>query len=525
MKLLYKYYLISILIIGFSFSCTDLDETIYDRIPADEFGNNQAQINSIIAPIYRTLKGVWPGDGLVLAEQTGDMAITPTRIGGDWYDGGVHQEFARHTWQPRNSVINGMWNNANSGVSTCNKVLALIKANQAIEESRREQVYAEIRGVRAFWLYMLVDYFGNVPLVTDFDDQELPKTTSRKEVYSFIIDELNAVKDLLPSDVSAVTYGKFTKGAAYFLLAKMYLNAEIFNGTVSETTFTKGAAEWQKCIDACDEVLKLPYILEPNWKLNFEVKNEASKEIIFPCVFSSNDGGNHLFFRTLHYRDPLALGISISPWNGISANPDYVNQFDDADKRKEGSFLIGEIRDAKTGEILITQHGRELNHTIDIPMIDGSTAKYDGIWGEVQQEVGARCFKWVIEPGLSSDAENDFAFFRLADVYLMKAEALVRMNRNAEALPLINAIRKRAFDSDDNLLTAVTLDDVYMERRFEMAWECYSRQDNIRFGNFLKPRFLKPETTPVYRMLMPIPVQALEANNQLTQNPGYPGIN
>ena len=225
MKLLYKYYLIGILLFGFSLSCTDLNETIYDKIPADEFGNNQAQINSIIAPIYRTLKNLWPGDALVLSEQTGDMAITPTRIGGDWYDGGIHMEFGRHTWQPRNGVINGVWNNANSGVSTCNKILALIEANQAIEESRRSQVYAEIRGVRAFWYYILVDYFGNVPLVTDFAQQDLPKTTSRKEVYSFIIKELNEIKDLLPADVSPATYGKFTKGAAYFLLAKMYLNA------------------------------------------------------------------------------------------------------------------------------------------------------------------------------------------------------------------------------------------------------------------------------------------------------------
>lgn len=524
MKLIYKYYLISILLIGFSLSCTDLSETIYDKIPADEFGNSQAQINSIIAPIYRTLKNVWPGDGLVLSEQTGDMAITPTRIGGDWYDSGVHMEFGRHTWQPRNGVINGMWNNANSGVSTCNKILALIQANQAIEESRREQVYAEIRGVRAFWYYMLVDNFGNVPLVTNFDDKELPKTSSRKDVYKFIISELNAIKDLLPSDVTPVTYGKFTKGAAYFLLAKMHLNAEVFNGAVTQSDFTKGAAEWQKCIDACDEVLKLPYILEPNWKLNFEVKNESSKEIIFPCIFSTADGGNHIFFRTLHYKDPLALGISIGPWNGISANPDYVKQFDNDDKRKAGSFLIGEMRDLKTGEILITQHGRPLNHTVDIPMIAGSTTKYDGIWGEVQQEVGARCIKWVIEPGMSGNAENDFAFFRLADVYLMKAEALVRLNRNAEALPLVNTIRKRAFESTSKLLTTVTLDDIYKERRFELAWECYTRQDMIRFGNFLKPRFLKPEITPVFRMLMPIPTQALEANNQLTQNPGYPGL-
>lgn len=519
-----KYLLTPVFCIFMLWACTDLNEKVYDKIPADDFGKTQAQINSIIAPIYRTLKGVWPTDGLVISEEIGDMAITPTRTGGDWWDSGVHMEFARHTWQPRNSTINGLWNTANTGVSTCNKVLAIISANTNISEADRQAAFVEIRGVRAFWYYILVDYFGNVPLVTNFEDQELPGTKSRREVYDFVIKELNEIKDLLPADVSAKTYGKFTKGAAYFLLAKMYLNAEVFTGTITQTSFTKGSSEWQKCIDACDEVLKLPYILEPNWTTNFEVRNESSKEIIFPCVFSKTDGGNHLFFRTLHYRDPIALGMSISPWNGISAMPDYVNQFDDADKRKDWSFLTGPMIDPATGKVLTTQHGRDLIHTIDIPMIAGTPAKYDNIWGEVEQEVGARCIKWAIEPGLSSDAENDFAFFRLADVYLMKAEALVRLGRNAEALPYVNAVRERAFDDDAKLLASVTLNDIYNERRYEFAWECYTRQDMIRFGKLLEPRFLKPETTPAYRLLLPIPIQAMEANNRLTQNPGYPGL-
>ena len=523
MKTKIKYLLTSFSLLFF-FSCTDLGEDVYDKIPADKFGQTEAQINAIIAPIYRSLTSLWPGDGLVISEESADMAITPTRIGGDWWDGGVHMELGRHTWQPRNGVLNGFWNSANNGVTTCNKVLAIIESNTSMDETKKANAIAEIRGVRAFWYYILIDYFGNVPLVTSFDDTELPSTTSRKDVYKFVIDELTEIKDQLSSDVSAKTYGKFTKGAAYFLLAKMYLNAEIFTGTLTESSFTKGTAEWQNCIDACDSVLKLPYILEPNWKLSFEVNNESSKEIIFPCVFTRKEWGNHILHRTLHYKDPIALGISISPWNGISAIPDYVNQYDNADKRKNWSFLIGPMIDPATGQVLITQHGRDLIHTIDIPLIEGSQNKYDGTWGEVHQEVGARCYKWAIEPGMSANSENDFAIFRLADVYLMKAEALVRLGRNAEALPLVNEVRKRAFDDPSKLLTEVTLEDIYRERRYEMAWECYTRQDMIRFGTFTAPRFLKPETTPIYKILFPIPIQALEANNKLTQNPGYSGL-
>jgi len=119
--------------------------------------------------------------------------------------------------------------------------------------------------------------------------------------------------------------------------------------------------------------------------------------------------------------------------------------------------------------------------------------------------------------------ENDFAIFRLADVYLMKAEALVRLGLdNEEATNLVNAVRRRAFDDPSKLYDSVTLDDIYQERRFELAWEVYGRQDMIRFGTFLDPipGGWKPETDPD-RLLFPIPQSALDANPNLTQNQGY----
>jgi hypothetical protein len=169
--------------------------------------------------------------------------------------------------------------------------------------------------------------------------------------------------------------------------------------------------------------------------------------------------------------------------------------------------------------VLITAHGRELIHTIDIEIkynLDG-----DG-WGQVEQEEGARCAKWDFESGLNGDMENDMAIFRLADVYLMKAEALVRLEQdNAEATRLVNLIRARAFDSADKLLDNVTLDDVYMERRFELAWEITSRQDMIRFGKFLDEIPGWKDATPEKCLIFPIPQTALDANPELVQNPGY----
>ncbi len=494
----------------FFLSCTNLDEEVYDKLPVDQFGQTEAQLNSLIAPIYRTLKGFSPNSFFLLSECSSDMAVTPTRKGGDWWDGGQFKELRQHTWTPNTSIVVNSYNDAMSGISTCNKILALIESQENVQN--KEQILAEIRGVRAFWYYVLLDYYGNVPLVTDFNDTSLPSTTSRKDVYNFVMNELDDIKGVVRSDVTSSSYGKITKGVVYTLLAKMYLNAMVWN--------PEGGPKWQECADACDTVMSLPYIIEPNFKTNFAVRNEVSKEIIFPIVFSTADGGNNIHYRTLHYLDPIALNLKVGTWNGISAMPPYVKAYDSDDKRLGWSFLIGEMKDPATGQVLITAHGRPLIHTVDINMqynIDS-----DG-WGQVEQEEGARCYKWEFENGLNGDMENDFAIFRLADVYLMKAEALVRLQKDNDiATELVNAIRSRAFDSPAKLKSSVTLEDIYQERRFELAWEVYGRQDQIRFGKFLDPiPGWKNADAGNHTLIFPIPQTARDANPNLQQNPGY----
>ncbi|HRV89876.1 MAG TPA: RagB/SusD family nutrient uptake outer membrane protein [Prolixibacteraceae bacterium] len=494
--------------LGYS-GCTNLDEEVYDKLPVDQFGKNTKEVNSLIAPIYRTLKGVYPANFFYLSECSGDMAITPTRKGGDWWDGGQFKELRLHKWSPGNNSVTSAYNSATSGITLCNKIFVMINENPSIEN--KEMILAEIRGVRAFWYLMLLDYYGNVPIVTDFNDKELPSTKSRADVYKFVMDELNAIKDKVRADVSSASYGKITKGVVYTMLAKLYLNAQVWNPA--------GGAKWQECIAACNEVMKLPYLIEPTWKNSFIVKNQNSQEIIFPVVFSTSDGGNTIAQRTLHYLAAPSLGLKIGTWNGVCAMPDYVKAYDPADKRLAWSFLTGPMKNPATGETYITAHGRPLIHTVDVTMKYGFDS--DG-WGQVEQEDGARCWKWEFESGQNGDAENDFAIYRLADVYLMKAEALIRANGDiAEATRLVNVIRSRAFDSPSKLKTSVTLDDVYKERRFELAWEISNRQDMIRFGTFLNAIPGWKGVTDARYLLFPIPRTARDANPNLTQNPGY----
>jgi len=129
-------------------ACTDLDEIVYDRIPSSDFPKTPEQINSVIGPVYKTLKSYWPGDMFCVIEESGDMAVTPTRRGGDWWDGGVQMELSMHTWTSYTGPILSSWNSITSGITTCNRVYAIVDEAE-MEATLKAQTLAEIRGVRA----------------------------------------------------------------------------------------------------------------------------------------------------------------------------------------------------------------------------------------------------------------------------------------------------------------------------------------------------------------------------------------
>ncbi|MDF9830830.1 RagB/SusD family nutrient uptake outer membrane protein [Parabacteroides sp. PF5-6] len=498
-------------------SCFNLDEEVYGTIPADNFGKNEGEINAIIGPVYNTLKKYYNNFQYV-SDLGGEMSIVPTRRGGDWWDGGRYREMHFQNWTNVTGVLVSGWNAATQSVSSCNLVYETINNSESLTPEAKASALAEIRGVRAFWIYALCEYWGNVPLVVDFKDTDLPTNKPRQEVYNWLVKELNEIKDLCRSDVSAASYGKFTKGAAYTLLAKIYLNAEAWG---------VDSGKWQQAADACDVVMGLDYVLEPNWKTNFQVHNESSKEAILAACYSAQDtqDRHQMHYRTLHYKDNIALGGTWSSWNGTCALPDYVKRFDTEDPRYHGSFLLGEMIDPATGQVLITAHDRPLIHTVDVTIIPG-TERDGTVWGDVQQEDGGRCNKWDYDKATLNAMENDFHIFRLADVYLMKAEALVRMGKDlGEATRLVNAVRERGYGHSGKNYDSVDLEKIQLERKFEFAWECHAHQDDIRFGTFWDARWLKESTKGKdYLAIYPVPLAAWQTNQNLKQNPGYPSF-
>ncbi len=514
MKKLTLYFALLLLMGLLTVRCTNLDEEVYSQMPMDKYGSNEAEINSLIAPIYTRLRDFNCVGSPAPKENCTDMSVTPTRKGGDWWDGGAYKEMTQGKWNAKTSAAIRIYNDSYSRITNFNQIAYLIEQSKAIPEADKPKFLSQVRAARAQRYIELIDCYGNVPLVYDFTDLTKPSTKSRAEVYTWTLNELNEIKDMIRDDVSSASYGKFTKYSVYFMLAKMYLNAHIWNPA--------GGTKYQECIAACDVILNSgKYSLEPNWKEQFSAANENSKEAILVAVNSITSSFPSRGY-TLHYLDPKALGLPGSANNGICALPDYVKTFDTEDKRYLGSFLIGPMLDPATGLVITTAHSRPLNHTVDV------TIKYsidaDG-WGQVEQEDGARCNKWEFKKGATA-MENDCAIYRLADVYLMKAECLVRSNQNnAEATRLVNELRKRAFDPAvhaTKLKAAVTIDDIYKERRFELAWENWGRQDMIRFGTFLNaiPGW-RPNALAVTRLLFPIPQTAIDANPNLTQNPGY----
>lgn len=340
-------------------------------------------------------------------------------------------------------------------------------------------------------------------------------------MFDWLIKEVREIAELCP-EASTATYGKFTKGSAYALLAKLYLNIEAWGVNYSGNAY-------QDCIEACNKVMAMGYILEPDWKTNFSTSNNISREAIFAACFSEKDlnDPNNMMRRTLHYADNQSDGANYQAWNGVCAQPDYVKLFDIEDPRYEATFRIGERRSVTTGELLKTGHGDPLNYSVDISFIAGS--ERDGTpWGDVVQEAGARCQKWPYASSITTAMGNHFHIFRLADIYLMKAEALLRSGGSvSEATSLVNAIRERAYGNSEKNYDTVTLETVALERKFELAWEGMSRQDDIRFGTFDKSYWAAsncPVSVSEHLKLFPISQDAWQTNPELEQNPGYPAF-
>ena len=489
-------------------SCTDLNEKLYDKVSMDDYGKNESEISTIVGGAYATLRGYgsntpegnnvnsYPTCEYVFftSECSSDEACIPTR-GTDWYDGGRYQQLQYHTWDADNTGVLSLWRYNFTGVSKVNGIIYQVEKSE-LSDDLKKKVEAELRGLRAYYYYNLIDNFGNVPISTDFTTQVLPKNSPRAEVFNFIEKELKEVLPLLPTGIQ---YGRFTQNVGYTLLARLYLNAEVYTGK----------PRWQDCLDACDKVKG--YSLTPNYKANFAIKNETSPEIIFAIPYDHKQGtvGNYLASMTYHYNQKYAFDpAGVYQWcgNGICAQPGLYSSFEANDVRRN-SLLIGQQYNAATGVEVLMDNGEPLNYTEDIQNFT-----------KAAQNEGARLDKYEWSATDSWERDNDWVLMRYAEVLMMQAEANYRLGYMQNALTYINQIRKRAGLAD---LTSLDEDALDNEWKHEFVFEGLRRTTNIRFGTFFKAWWNKPADADKHTGVFPIPKVEIEKNGNLVQNEGY----
>lgn len=505
-------------------ACTDLTEVPASSIIPENFYKNETEAVGGLASVYAQLRNV-TGDYYDVSEVSTDEIIVPTR-GTDWYDNGKWLDIHRQTWTANSEGalqnMNGAWVGLFNGVARANVVL---NALQHVNFATKPVIVAELRTLRAFYYYLLMDMFGGVPIVcpdegntlcTGIEIKERIRNT-RAEVFNFIEDELNGARPVLPDKWSAAMNGRITKGAVDAILANMYVNAEVFTGTVSLTGLQKGTARWQDAVTVSDRILNSGnYSLATDWRSNFRADNGNSPENIFVVKYLNQpDLGLHFVMEALHYNQ---YSGGSTPWNGFSTLAETYNAFDSADQRRQ-IFLAGPQVNQVTGLPATNRAGDPLVFDPNIPN-DAQTGEGNGV----------RIVKWPVDPDhLDQENGNDYAMFRLAEIYLIKAEALNELSaaNGPAAVALINTIRARVFSPSKPLVTTLgqpaIRDAILNERLFELTAEARRRQDLIRMGKYNMPWAFKSTAslTQLYRILMPIPLTQLQTNSMLTQNPGY----
>lgn len=527
--------------------CSDfLSENPVDQMPEEEaYKDPQMIYLNTVANLYTKIGADYGGGGLAGTDRgiydlntfTSDEAILPTRAG-DWDDGGLWRELFQHKWSTNNGLLISSWDYLYGVIVLCNQAIDKLAE---LKENDPENVYfdvytAEVRAIRAMYYYYLMDMFARVPVVisskTQIKDVEQKE---RSEVFQFVKSELEASLPLLADKKSADEgeyYGRMTKATAYFLLAKIALNAEVYADddwtdqkrvSGKDVKFNIEGNEvnaWDACVYYCDKVKECGYSLNhgaDGFLLNFAVNNENSKENIFvipmdPALYKAR---NMYLVRSRHYAVGKAYGFNNGGWNGSSATIEAMKAFGygtpEADPRIDLTYYTGKVEGPDGSYIINPDTDTELEY---LPM--AVKLQFTGDEPEMKM-AGARMYKYEPDMTATEDGQcphNDWVLFRYADVLLMKAEALVRNGKDGQA----------PFDEVRNRVGAAhaeaTLENILRERLLELAWEGWRRQDLVRFGQYNKA-ITDRKASESYRQVFPIHESTLNVNGNLSQNYGY----
>ncbi len=500
-KFKYTVHAICLTIVLSMASCTDLDEVAYSSIPVDQFLVNEENLIKYAGRAYTSLQrypeefSIW-----TLGEMASDEMVAPGRDDGFVWDNGRWDELHAHRYSPTNKINYEAWNFIYQGISACNEIIFTINDSE-IEFPAKAGISTEIEILRAYFYYMAMDNWGNIPFTIDFADKSLPQQKNRKFIYDYIEKTILDNVEKLQPQPGPDYYGRVTQGMAYTLLAKLYLNAQEWIGE----------DKFQQSIDACNKVIAINgYRIEDDYFANFKVHNESSTENIFVIPMHSIFTKDRFYWYTLTLNDASRATFNFKGgmWDEFILEPGFLNKYADNDIRKK-SFLYGQQKDKAGNDIVID--GEPFIYT---PTVANYMAR--------KKWEGARCAKYEYQDQLeyyTTDMENDFVLFRYADVLYTKLEALMRLGRAGEMLndADLQKIRTRAGLAPLQI-SDMTNAEFLNELGREFAWEGHRRQDQIRFGVWGNAGWNKPASGPNAK-LFPIPQQVLSTNSNLVQNP------
>ena len=535
-----KIFALPLLVLSLSFtSC--LDETPKDQMPESEIYDsaNSLYVNAV-ASLYNYIGAHEEGEGLQgtcrgiydYNTLTTDEAIIPIR-GGNWYDGGLWKNMYDHTWTATDTDLYNVWKYLYKVIVLSTKSLETIDQHKSLlNDQQRDEYKAEVRAVRAMFYYYAMDMFGRIPILESSTQKTADiRQSNRSDVFKYIVNELQAVAPLLPNEHSNLQgnyYGRVTRPVAWFLLAKLSLNAEVYTDdnwtdewrpqgkTIMLDVDGTRMNAWQACIHYCDLIANAGYELEPDYTKNFAVHNENSKENIFTIPLDKMLYTNefHYLFRSRHYAHGGAYGGASE--NGTCATLHTMSVYGyntaSADKRLDMNFYTGRV--VVDGNEVKLDDGTPLEYMPLAVEQNLTASKYI-------ETAGARMKKYEVDRTAYSDGrmpDNDIVLYRYADVLLMKAEAKVRNGENGD--DELNEVRARVGMNS----LAATLDNILDERLRELVWEGWRRQDMIRFGTYNKTYDIHTPSEADkkgYTIVFPIPEKVRELNKNIKQNAGY----
>jgi hypothetical protein len=473
---------------------------------------SDADISASDVNFFTTARALWN-----LQEITTDEAIC------GWGDVGI-SDLNTQTWSSSNPFLTALYQRLSLSITYAND---FIKLTNGSTDPAVQRYNAEARFLRALAYYYHMDLFGNPPYTTDADGvgKYYPKQIQRAKLFNYIVSELHAIEDKLGEP--KYSYPEADKAAAWMLLAKVYLNAQVYTGT----------AKWDSCKIYCDKVINSgAYSLATNYRQNFSADNDGdhNPEMIFAFELDGDNTQGYVATTFIiescsdatYIRAEDFHGLtSNTNWNGNRARKQFMNILVDT-LATYGNVPVP-TNDPTFAQCKDKRVFLKMKKSMNIPSPSSS-----GDYGIGVYKFTAKNSDGTLPAGQNpAFANTDFPIFRYADAIMMRAEALHNLGDDASAVSDINLIRTRAYGDTSGNITAGQLTSQFLldERGREFYYEAQRRTDLVRFGKFTDGNYnwqwkggaYNGANTDSHLNLFPIPGAEVSANPNIHQNTGY----